>query len=148
MTAGDALTKLLQYYDVRGEQQWGYKTNTETVVRTKVRTKVRTGGQARVARPDEIRAMMRAAIDSHPEIAHRALAMELGLDYDKIQANMERDSTSTQTEAGPSARDLPGVPSQGRKRRRVDAAEAAEPSQTANEPAASEPAARRIKIET
>ncbi|KAI4225885.1 MAG: hypothetical protein L6R36_003593 [Xanthoria steineri] len=53
--------------------------------------------------------------------------MELGLDYDKIQANLERPSVVDRTESGPSTST---VPSQGCKRERESSLEAEEASST------------------
>ncbi|KAL8922377.1 MAG: hypothetical protein Q9208_005230 [Pyrenodesmia sp. 3 TL-2023] len=70
------LVKLLQYYKVQGFEEWGRQHDSA------------------VERPG-----LAAAIHSHPDITHQALAMELGLPYDKIQANMTRDPLSDQAGA-------------------------------------------------
>ncbi|KAL8883783.1 MAG: hypothetical protein Q9192_007003, partial [Flavoplaca navasiana] len=123
----DTLTELVRSYKVQGYHQWGNQGNTET---RETRT-VRTTGVVRVRR-DYISPALRNAVHSHPEIAHRALAVELGLDYDKIQVNMERESTT----------DVHNASSHGRKRR-ADSVDAAEPSDAAE---SSQQAGRRTRI--
>lgn len=88
---------------------------------------------------------LRVAVNSYPEIAHQALAMELGLDYDKIQANLERPSVVDRTESGPSTST---VPSQGCKRERESSLEAEEASSTSIVPTSSQAATRRTRIKT
>ena len=92
---------------------------------------MRTSGLIKVRRDYRSPAFC-AAVQSHPDIAHRALAVELGLDYDKIQVNMVHDSTT----------DSHITSSRGRKRR-ADSVDAAEPSDVAE---SSEQAARRTRI--
>ncbi|KAI4218959.1 MAG: hypothetical protein LQ349_008509 [Xanthoria aureola] len=135
---GETLTGLLLFCEVRGYQQWGQQSETAGVVSQAPVTGVVRMQPRAVA--------LRAAIDSYPEIAHQALAMELGLDYDKIQANLERASVVDRTESGPSTST---VPSQGCKRERESSMEAGEVSSTSIVPTSSQPATRsvRIKIE-
>ncbi|KAL8977232.1 MAG: hypothetical protein Q9205_006921 [Flavoplaca limonia] len=133
----DTLTEFVRSYKVQGYQQWGNQGNTETRETCETRT-VRTSGLVRVRR-DYISPALRAAVQSHPDIAHRALAVELGLDYDKIRVNMERDSLP---EAGPSTTESQSYSGHGRKRR-ADSVDAAEPSDMAE---SSQQAARRIRI--
>ncbi|KAL9024679.1 MAG: hypothetical protein Q9180_007838, partial [Flavoplaca navasiana] len=61
--------------------------------------------------------MLRKAVHGHPELAHRALAMQLGLNYEKIQASMEGEPVVDRLEPEITG-DEKTVPSQGRKRRR------------------------------
>ena len=135
---GETLTELLLFYEVRGFQQWGQQSETAGVV-----SQAPTTGVVRM-QPRVV--VLRAAIDSYPEIAHQALAMALGLDYDKIQANVEGASVVDRTESGPSTST---VPSQGCKRERESSVEAGEASSTSIVPTSSQPATRhtRIKIE-
>ncbi|KAL9623702.1 MAG: hypothetical protein Q9204_007929, partial [Flavoplaca sp. TL-2023a] len=130
MIVGDTLTELVRSYNVQGYHHWGNQGNTETRETRETRT-VRTSGLVRVRR-DYISPALRAAVQSHPDIAHRALAVELGLDYDKIQVNMERDSTT----------DSYITSSHGRKRR-ADSVDDTEPSDMAE---SSQQAARRTRI--
>ncbi|KAL8844183.1 MAG: hypothetical protein Q9198_011422, partial [Flavoplaca austrocitrina] len=68
--------------------------------------------------------MLRKAVHAHPEIAHRALAMKLGLNYENIQASMEVESVVDRSEPEVTTGDENTVVSQGRKRRRQEATEA------------------------
>ena len=78
------------------------------------------------------------------DLAHQALAIELGLSYDAIQANMERKRTLENVEpaatAGPS-----GNPSQGTKRRRVTSSESADVPRTPSAAVPTQPVARRTR---
>lgn len=134
MVAGDPLTELLQYYKVQGYEHW--EQEEDAVV---------SAGPARLTGHVHLWPMLRSAVRSHPEIAHRALAMELGLDYDRIQANMENKSTIQQIGAAPTQNDESRVPDQGRKRRRVDATEVMEPERISTARKSSEPVARRTR---
>ncbi|KAI4254873.1 MAG: hypothetical protein L6R42_007003 [Xanthoria sp. 1 TBL-2021] len=130
----DTSTELLQYYQVQGYEHW--EQEEDAVV---------SAGPARLTGHAYLWPMLRSAVRSHPEIAHRALAMELGLDYDRIQANMENKSTIQQIGAAPTQSDESRVPDQGRKRRRVDATEVVEPERTSTTRKSSEPVARRTR---
>ncbi|KAL8876006.1 MAG: hypothetical protein Q9198_005726 [Flavoplaca austrocitrina] len=130
MMVGDTLTELVRSYEVQGYQQWGNQGNTETRETRETRT-VRTSGPVRVRR-DYLSPALRNAVQSHPDIAHRALAVELGLDYDKIQVNVERDSTTESQ-----------ITSSHGCKRRADSVDAADPSDMAE---SSQQAARRTRI--
>ncbi|KAL8669948.1 MAG: hypothetical protein Q9168_005482 [Polycauliona sp. 1 TL-2023] len=85
----DALTVLLQYYDVEGYQSWDQEDSPGTPISS--------------ARPTVNVCLwppttLRSAVHDHPEIAHRALALELGLDYDKVQVCMEAKLVSARLE--------------------------------------------------
>ncbi|KAL9025658.1 MAG: hypothetical protein Q9180_007622, partial [Flavoplaca navasiana] len=123
----DTLTEFVRSYKVQGYHHWGNQSNTET----QETGTARTSGLVRVRR-DWISPALRVAVQSHPEIAHRAFAVELGLDYDKIRVNMERDSST----------DAHSTWSPGRKRR-AESVNAAEPSDVAE---SSQQAGRRTQI--
>ncbi|KAI4254078.1 MAG: hypothetical protein L6R42_007334 [Xanthoria sp. 1 TBL-2021] len=130
----DTLTELLQYYQVQGYENWEQEEDAVVSI-----------GPARLTGHAHLWPMLRSAVRSHPEIAHRALAMELGLDYDRIQANMENKSAVQQIGAAPTQSDESRVPEQDRKRRRVDATEFMEPERTTTARKSSELVARRTR---
>ena len=136
ITIGDTLTHLLQYYHVQGHQLGGDP-------HTPIKTASRAPGPTRAREHDSHLPALRVAVDSHPERAHRALAMELGLDYDKVQANME-----PVREERPSTIMSDGQPSQSRKRRRGDSATDTPAQETSPGPESSRPALRSTRRKT
>ena len=77
---------------------------------------------------------------AYQDLAHRALAIELGLSYDAIQANMDPKITSEYVNTAPTA-----GPSRGHKRRRVNSLEAADPPRTPTAALPTQPVARRTR---
>ncbi|KAI4091143.1 MAG: hypothetical protein LQ344_004256 [Seirophora lacunosa] len=114
---GGILVKLLEYYNVQGFEEWGIQRGRATNVCSwswgNGSSDERLGNIRTGVTPD-----LTAAVSSHPDIAHRALALELGLAYDVIQANLEDNSASEQPGATAPTTDAGSGPSQARKRRR------------------------------
>ncbi|KAL8885958.1 MAG: hypothetical protein Q9215_006259 [Flavoplaca cf. flavocitrina] len=109
----DALTELLQYYGIQGYQYWDQEEKPVAPV-----------SLARLAPNANLPPMLRKAVHAHPEIAHRALAMQLGLNYENIQASMEGEPVVDRREPEVITGDENTVLSRGRKRRREEASEA------------------------
>ncbi|KAL9002251.1 MAG: hypothetical protein Q9188_004807 [Gyalolechia gomerana] len=76
----DDLIHLLYYYDIRGYQDWGLEGEEVQD----------NGGWIWPDKYGNKSPSLKAAARLFPDVAHRALAAELGLDYDKIQACIER----------------------------------------------------------
>ena len=110
---GDALTELLQYYGIQGFQYWDQEEEPVAPV-----------SLARLNPKANLPPMLRQAVHAHPEIAHRALAMQLGLNYEKIQASMGGEPVVDRREPEVTADDGNTVRSQGQKRQREEATEA------------------------
>ncbi|KAL9024547.1 MAG: hypothetical protein Q9180_007866, partial [Flavoplaca navasiana] len=109
----DALTELLQYYGIQGFQYWDQEE--KPVARISL---------TRLIFEAHLPPMLRKAVHAHPEIAHRALASQIGLNYEKIQASMEGEPAVDRREPEVTTGDENTVPIQSRKRRRVEATEA------------------------
>ncbi|KAL9012073.1 MAG: hypothetical protein Q9173_003130 [Seirophora scorigena] len=113
----EILVKLLQYYKVQGFEEWGIQRGGAAKACSwswgNGSTGERRGNIGSGVTPE-----LTAAVHSHPDIAHRALALELGLSYDVIQANLEDDTASEQPGAAAPTTDAGSGPSQARKRRR------------------------------
>ncbi|KAL8991523.1 MAG: hypothetical protein Q9169_007849 [Polycauliona sp. 2 TL-2023] len=115
MAADDVLAELLQCYQISGYQDWDQEFRDVVSVSSDSLTANRSTWH-----------LLRSAVKKHPDIAHRALAMELGLDYDRMRTSMEGNSVSGRIEPIVTPSDAPIVQSQDRKRRREDSTENAE----------------------
>lgn len=107
---GNVLRELLRFYRVRGFGEWSTRQDDPSLAQ------------------------------GYQDLAHQALAIELGLSYEAIQANMERKPKMNNTESAPTA-----GPSQGTKRRRVDSGEAVDPPRTPTAALPTQPVARRTR---
>ncbi|KAL8852339.1 MAG: hypothetical protein Q9221_002835 [Calogaya cf. arnoldii] len=131
VTKRNDIAQLLYYYKVQGYRYWGA---VDSVAEALLSSYANTCDKPELT----------AAVHSYPDFAHRALALELGLPYNKIQANMKLNSTSDH--AGAAALAAGGAsspPSQDRKRRRADTPESADSPPMSTIPEYTQPAARR-----
>ena len=111
---GNVLRELLQFYKVRGFEQWPKDQDDQ------------------------------GRVQAFQDLAHQALAIELGLSYDAIQAKMERKRTLEHVEPAPTAGPS-GNSSQGTKRRRVTSLESADAPRTPSAAVPTQPVARRTR---
>ena len=93
MYAVDRLIYLIRFYDIQGYEEWGMDADS-------------LEGDSDSDESDENSSKsskspisLEVAVRSNPEIAHRALAAELGLAYDGIQRFMERAQELNQSRA-------------------------------------------------
>ena len=78
------LIYLIQFYNIQGYEEWGMETDSLEGNNDSDNSSERSSKSSRLP------ISLETAIQSHPEIAHRALAAQLGLVYDGIQRFMER----------------------------------------------------------
>ena len=107
---GNVLRDLLRFYKVQGFEEWP------------------------MDHEDQDRA------EAYQGLAHQALAIELGLSYDAIQANMERKTTPEHVDTAP-----PAGPGRGQKRRRVTSLDSTDPPRTPSAALPAQPVARRTR---
>ena len=109
----DALTELLQYYGIQGFQYWDQEEEPVAPV-----------SLARLPPNAKLGPTLRKAVHAHPEIAHRALAMQLGLNYENIQASVVDEPVIDRREPEVTTGGEKTVLSHSRKRRREETTEA------------------------
>ncbi|KAL8634900.1 MAG: hypothetical protein Q9226_009416 [Calogaya cf. arnoldii] len=131
MAVGDILTELLQHFQVLGYEHWGEEEDA-----------VVSASPAEMTGDAYLWPVLRSAVRSHPVSAHQALAVELGLDYDKIEAN---ESTPTRHGAVPTRSGEENIRTPGRKRPRVDSTEAVETERASTTLNSSKPNVRRTR---
>ncbi|KAL8680045.1 MAG: hypothetical protein Q9186_003725 [Xanthomendoza sp. 1 TL-2023] len=125
------MTELLSFYKVQGVSLWGTDNGSADTAT----------GSTWLNESAPKWSTLSAAVTAYPEMAHRALAMELGLDYEKIQASIEQALTMDRDDLTTSSPEQNSSLGQGRKRRRVEPVETASSSGTSTAP--KEKAARR-----
>ncbi|KAL8814378.1 MAG: hypothetical protein Q9223_006388, partial [Gallowayella weberi] len=104
---GANLTELLSFYKVQGD----------SLLETGNSIADAATGTTWLSENGSKWSTLSAVVTSYPEKAHRALATELGLDYEKIQASMERAHATDQNEATTPSSEQDTSVSQGCKRR-------------------------------
>ncbi|KAL8760715.1 MAG: hypothetical protein Q9184_003117 [Pyrenodesmia sp. 2 TL-2023] len=129
LSQSETLVKLLQYYKVQGYEKW--KSQHESA--------------AEASRWSGENPGLAAAVQSHPDIAHRALAMELGLSYDTIRVSMKGNSSLHQARAPAPTTGASSPPSQSRKRRRAEPTESTHSPRMSTIPEFTQPVARRTR---
>lgn len=93
MYAVDRLIYLIRFYKIQGYEEWGMNADSLEGDSDSDESGENSSKSSRLPIPLEV------AVRSNPEIAHRALAAELGLAYDGIQRFMERAQELSQSQA-------------------------------------------------
>lgn len=78
------LIYLIRFYDVQGYEEWGTDAESHEWGDTD------SDDDTRSSKSSKLPVSVEIAVRSNPEIAHRALAVQLGLVYDEIEKFMER----------------------------------------------------------
>lgn len=92
----DRLIYLLRFYNTQGYEEWGMDTDSLERDSSSDESAENSSGSSRLPIPLEV------AARSNPEIAYRALAAQLGLEYNGIQRFMERAQASGRTQVNKS----------------------------------------------
>ena len=93
MYAVDRLIYLIRFYNIQGYEEWGMDADSlEGDIDSD-----ESGEDS--SKSSKLPIRLEVAVRSNPEIAHRALAAELGLTYDGIQRFMERAQELNQNQA-------------------------------------------------
>ena len=87
------LVHLVRFYNIQGYEEWGIDAESYEGDSDSDESSGRSSKSLRLPLPLEV------VVRSNPEIAHRALAAQLGLVYDEIQRFMDRAQELSQAQA-------------------------------------------------
>lgn len=89
---GPDLISLLVFYHIEGHDEWSLELDaydSDSDLRSDSYSDTESDSQIRFSR--STKRAIHDSVRSHPKKAHRTLAVELGPDYDRIQASMHKE---------------------------------------------------------